>query len=128
MRTNAIVVEFARSPLPSSTIVNGSAASGSASASVWRAGQAAAERRAALEQVAELRAVLGRPVEGRASLACSSVSGSPSRSRIARRASSFTDFCWCVMLRPSPASPMPKPLIVFARITVGCPVVRTAAS
>ena len=37
-RTNAIVVEFSRSPLPSSTLVNGSGV-GSGSASVWRAGR-----------------------------------------------------------------------------------------
>jgi len=38
MRTNAIVVEFSRSPLPSSTLVKGSGV-GSASASAFRAGR-----------------------------------------------------------------------------------------
>ena len=38
---------------------------------------------------------------------------------------SFSFFCWWVMLRPSPASPRPYPLMVWARITVGRPVVST---
>ena len=62
MRTNAIVVEFSRSPLPSSTVVNGGGV-GSGSASAWRAGRLPPSACAALEQVAELGAVLGRPVE-----------------------------------------------------------------
>ena len=65
MRTNAIVVEFARSPLPSSTVVNGSGVGSGSAVGVTRR-EAAAERRAALEQVLQLRAVLGRAVEERA--------------------------------------------------------------
>ena len=65
MRTNAIVVEFSRSPLPSSTVVNGGGV-GSGRLPSCRAGQAPAERRTPFEEVPELRAVLGGPVEERA--------------------------------------------------------------
>src|SRR5437763_1978162 len=44
------------------------------------------------------------------------------RSRKARRSSSESFFCWCATICPSPPLPRPKPLTVFARITVGCPL------
>ena len=58
---------------------------------------------------------------------CSSVSSSPKRSRNAYSASSVIFFCWWVMFWPSPASPIPYPLTVLARITVGLPVEFTAS-
>jgi hypothetical protein len=35
-------------------------------------------------------------------------------------------FCWWLMFIASPASPMPKPLMVLARISVGWPLCSTA--
>ncbi len=57
---------------------------------------------------------------------CASVSGSAKRSRKAMSWSVSSFFCWCVVIRPCPAVPMPKPFLVFARITVGWPVWRAA--
>ena len=126
MRTNAIVVEFARSPLPSSTVVNGSGV-GIGSAAALRAGRL--PPRAARRSSRYCSSGLSSGGRWKnAPVASSSLNGRPSRSRIASRASSFIAFCWWVMFRPSPAMPMPYPLIVFARITVGWPVVRTAAA
>ena len=87
------------------TLVNGSGV-GSGSASVWRAGRLppSACRRSSRWRSSGLSS------DGRwknAPVASSSVSAMPSRSRIASRASSFIAFCWCVMLRPSPATPIP---------------------
>ena len=65
MRTRAIVVEFSRSPLPSRTLSNGARRRERLCVRVPR-GEAAAEGLAALEQVAQLGAVLGRTEEERA--------------------------------------------------------------
>ena len=65
-RTNAIVVEISRSPVPSSCdskISSGGTASG-CSTFRRRAGQVPAERLAALAHVGHLRRVVGRLVEG----------------------------------------------------------------
>ena len=37
----------------------------------------------------------------------SSLTGMPNRARNSRSSFSLSFFCWCVMLRPSPASPSP---------------------
>ena len=46
------------------------------------------------------------------------------RSRTSLSSSSPSFFCWCATFSPSPALPRPKPLTVFARITVGAPLLR----
>jgi hypothetical protein len=50
-----------------------------------------------------------------------------SRSRNAFRSSRVSFFIWCVALRPSKLEPSVQPLMVFARMTVGCPVCSVAA-
>ena len=108
MRTNAIVVEISRSPVPSSWDWNVS--SGGTGERLVHAlpalRQIAAERFPALLQVRDLRRVVGRLVERDVGTSSSEISSSK-RSRKARRASSFIFFCWWVMFWPSPASPMP---------------------
>ncbi len=65
---------------------------------------------------------------GTVSPICSSRIGMLKRSRNALICSRSIFFCWCAMFWPSPALPMPKPLMVLARMIVGPPVCFVAAS
>ena len=58
----------------------------------------------------------------------SSLTGILKRSRKARSASSSSFFCWWAVFCPSPALPIPKPLTVCAKMTVGPPLCAMAAA
>ena len=107
MRTNAIVVEFSRSPLPWSWAPKADS-SGTASASDF------ARRTGSPPPSASSRSrryvISGESAGGRwkpPAWICSSERSSSKRSRNAISAFSVIFFCWWVMFWPSPASPIP---------------------
>ena len=107
MRTNAIVVDTSRPPEPWSDSCKffKRRRRERLRRELSASGRIPAERLAALAQVLHFRAFLGRPVEGRlAHVLFRDRNLEPVRNIIS---SSFSFFCWCVMLRPSPASPSP---------------------
>ena len=107
-RTKAIVLDTSRPSLPAKNSANSShlrrlQAHGRGPA----AGHEPAQRRPVLAEVDHLGAVLGRLVElgvGRLLFADGNVEAA---AELAAARASLSFFCWCVMLRPSPASPRP---------------------
>ena len=127
MRTKAMVVESSRLPLP---LVRASKASrpgiSSGSSSCLRSGRYPPNSlRRSWRYLSSSLSFSGQ-INGISSISASET-GILKRSRKRRICSSPIFFWEWVAFCPSPASPIPYPLTVLARITVGCPLCALAA-
>ena len=109
MRTKAMVVETSRRPLPCEKRVEELAApgvvSGLARGDALGTGPPSALRRSWMYFI--LGAVLRRAVERQVVEVLVGHRDVEAVAELAAARSSLSFFCWCVMLRPSPASPRP---------------------
>ena len=120
MRTMAMVVDSSR-PSPdalskASKDDRGGIANGSALRRRWGRKPPSAMRRSSMYLCSAESS--GNFRYGRASIS-SSFTGSEKRSRKRAICSLSIFFCWCEVFMASPALPMPKPLMVLARMSVG---------